>query len=262
MDLRLTGHVAIVQGASRGLGRGIAQALAAEGCDLVLSARTEGPLRETAAAISQASGRRVVPIAGDSSDLNFAKTLVEAAKTYLGRLDILVANSGGPPPGGILDLTDAHWAAASELLLASPARLIREALPHLRESPAPRVFIVTSSSTRQPVPGLTLSNTFRPALCGLVKTLSEELARDRVRIHSLAPGRFDTDRLQEVIHMQAGRAGKTPDQITEAMLASIPAGRLGEPIELGHLAAFLASPLADYLTGGNWLIDGGLIRAI
>jgi 3-oxoacyl-[acyl-carrier protein] reductase len=262
MDLRLTGNVAIVQGASRGLGRGIAEALAAEGCDLIVSARSEGPLREAAAAISQVSGRRAIPVAMDSSDAGAAVALVQAARSNFGRLDIVLANSGGPPPGGALDLADAQWAAAAELLLISPMRLIRESLPLLRESPAPRVMIVTSSSTRQPVPGLTLSNTFRPAICGLVKTLSEELARDRVRIHSLAPGRFDTDRLREVIQVQSARSGKTPEQVTDAMLASIPAGRLGEPIELGHLAAFLASPLADYLTGCNWLIDGGLIRAI
>jgi len=262
VDLRLHGHVAIVQGASRGLGRGIAEALAAEGCDLILSARTEGPLRQAANEIAASSGRRVDPIAVDSSAPESAGTLVEAARSKFGRLDILLANGGGPPPGGALDLSDSQWAAAAELLLISPMRLIRASLPLLRESPAPRVMIVTSSSTRQPVSGLTLSNTYRPAICGLVKTLSEELAHDRVRIHSLAPGRFDTDRLREVIQVQSAKSGRTPEQVTDAMLASIPAGRLGQPIELGHLAAFLASPLADYLTGCNWLIDGGLIRAI
>lgn len=262
MDLRLRGHAAIVQGASRGLGRAIAHALAAEGCDLLLSARNIEPLAEAAREISASTGARVQPVACDSAAPDAAPFLVGAAREFFGRLDVIVCNSGGPPAGGIRDLTDAQWAHASELVVLGPVRLVREALPLLAQSPAPRVLIVTSSSTRQPVAGLTLSNTFRPAVVGLVKTLAEELAPERVRVHSLAPGRFDTDRLRHLFGVQAEKAGTTPEAIRKGMVRSIPAGRLGEPAELANLAAFLASPLADYMTGGNWLVDGGLVRCI
>ncbi len=262
MDLRLRGHAAIVQGASRGLGRAIAQALAAEGCDLLLSARTPGPLEAAAQAIASATGARVHAIACDSAAPDAPALLVAAARESFGRLDIMVCNSGGPPAGGIRDLSDAQWAAACELVVLGPVRLVREALPLLSHSPAPRLLIVTSSSTRQPVPGLTLSNTFRPAVAGLVRTLAEELAPERVRVHSLAPGRFDTDRLRHLFQVQAEKAGTTPGAIREGMIRTIPAGRLGEPAEFAALAAFLASPLADYMTGGNWLVDGGLVRCV
>ncbi len=262
MDLRLRGHAAIVQGASRGLGRAIAHALAAEGCNLVVSSRTPGPLSAAAREIASQTGATVHAVPCDSAAPDAASVLVAAARENFGRLDIIVCNSGGPPAGGIRDLTDEQWGAACDLVVLGPVRIAREALPLLALSPAPRILVVTSSSTRQPVAGLTLSNTFRPAVVGLVKTLAEELAPERVRVHSLAPGRFDTDRLRHLFDVQAAKAGTTPEAIREGMLRSIPAGRLGEPAELASLAAFLASPLADYMTGGNWLVDGGLVRCI
>lgn len=262
MDFRLKGHVAIVQGASRGLGRGIAESLAAEGCDLLLTARNEKPLEKTAREIAAASGRRILHHPADSGDLAAVPDIVEHARRSFGRLDILVCNSGGPPPGGFAALTPEQWRAANDLLVVSPVILLQEALPLLKVSPAPRFFVVTSSSSRQPIPGLTLSNTYRPGLLGLIKSLAEELAADRIRCHSLAPGRFDTDRLKHLIDTQAASGGVTPQVIRERMLASIPAGRLGEPSDLGALVAFLCSPQADYLTGQNWLVDGGLIRTI
>jgi 3-oxoacyl-[acyl-carrier protein] reductase len=262
MDLKLTGHVALVQGASKGLGRAIAESLAAEGCDLMLTARTEATLAAAAAEIAEARGRRVRWHAADSSHLAANDAVLDRIRAEFGRLDIIVANSGGPKPGPFTDLTPEDWRAGAELLLVAPAHLLRSALPMLRKSPAPRFFVVTSSSTRVPVANLTLSNTFRPALVGLLKSLSVELAADRVRVHSLAPGRFDTDRLAGLISGLAAKSGKPPEQVRADMVASIPAGRLGEPQELGRLCAFLASPLADYLTGGNWMVDGGLVSAI
>lgn len=262
MNLGLQGHVAIVQGASKGIGRGIAQVLAEEGCDLVLCARTAGPLEAAASEIAAATGRRAVAFPADSADPAQAAAAVDLAERTFGRVDILVCNSGGPPAGGIRDLRPEQWIAAAGLLLAGPVALLQAALPLLQKSPAPRFFVVTSSSTRQPVAGLTLSNTFRPGIVGLVKTMAEELAADRVRCHSIAPGRIDTDRLAHLIRVQSEKFGRTEEEIRAGMIASIPAGRLGDGRDLGNLVAFLASEKADYLTGGNWMVDGGLVKSL
>lgn len=262
MDLQLKGHVAIVQGASKGIGRGIAEALAAEGCDLVVTARTPDTLAAAAREIAARHGVRVEPIAQDSADVAAMPSLVEKAVAALGRLDIIVANSGGPSPGGFRDLAIEQWRAAAELVLLSPVALLRAALPHLESSPAPRFLVVTSSSTREPVVGLTLSNTLRPGVVGLIKTLALELGPKGICCHSLAPGRIDTDRLAAVIARQATIGNKSTDDVKAAMLGSIPLGRLGTTTDFGNVAAFLASPKAGYLTGLNLLIDGGLVKSI
>jgi len=262
MDLLIKDHVAIVQGASRGIGRGIAEALAAEGCNLVITGRDESSLNKAAKEIASPHGIRVETVSADSGNIAESDRIVHAAKEAFGRLDIIVANSGGPPPGAFRDLTIDQWRAAAELLIVSPVALLQAALPLLEQSPAPRFFVVTSSSSRQPVDGLTLSNTYRPGVMGLLKTLASELGPKGVCCHSLAPGRIDTSRLKSVIDMQAKRAGKSPEAIRDGMIASVPIGRLGQPADLGSLAAFLSSPLAGYLTGQNWLVDGGLVRTI
>jgi len=262
MDLGIAGHVAIVQGATKGIGRGIAEALAAEGVDLLLTARTAEALDATAKEIAAKSGRRVAWEAADSADLGAIARIVERAKKEFGRVDIVVCNSGGPSPGGVFDLTPEQWRAANELLYLSPVTLLKEAMPLLEKSPAPRFFVVTSSSTREPVMGLTLSNTFRPGVAGLIKTLAQELAPKRVRCHCLSPGRIDTERLAKVFAVQAQKRGVDASEVREASIASIPAGRIGNPADMGAVAAFLSSPKADYLTGMNWLIDGGLVKTI
>lgn len=262
MDLQLTGNVAIVQGASKGIGRGIARCLAREGCDLVLTARTEETLAQTAAEIAAETGRNVKHFALDSSNVEAQTSLVDFAREQFGRLDILVANSGGPAPGGLKDLSPEQWRAAADLLIVGPTLLLKTALPLLKQSPAPRFFVVTSSSTVTPVSGLALSNTFRPAIVGLIKQLTEELAAENVCCHSVAPGRVDTDRLANIFAMQGKKQDKSPEEMRDAALKMIPAGRLGTPEDLGNLVAYLSSPLAEYLRGGNWLVDGGLIRVI
>jgi 3-oxoacyl-[acyl-carrier protein] reductase len=262
MQLQITNHVAVVQGGSKGIGLGIAHSLAREGCDLVLTARNGDHLENQAKIIAEQTGRKVLPFVLDSSDLSKTKDLISFVEKEFGRLDIIVANSGGPPAGTLKPLTVDQWQEAATLLIASPALLVKSALPLLSKSPAPRFFVVTSSSTVTPINGLTLSNTFRPGLVGLIKTLTEELAPEGVCCHSIAPGRFDTERLGHVIDLHAEKQGKTPDEIKSAMLATIPAGRLGEPVEIGDLVAFLSSPLASYLRGGNWLVDGGLLRVV
>lgn len=262
MELEIRGHVALVQGASKGIGRGIAEGLAAEGCDLFLTARGADALKATAEQIRSRHGVRVVTHPADSGNLVELPSLLALIETNFKRLDIIVCNSGGPPAGGIRDLSPEQWQDAARLILTAPAYLLQLALPLLRKSPAPRFFIVTSSSTRVPVGGLTLSNSLRPGVVGLIKSLTEELAGDRVCCHSIAPGRFHTDRLDHLINVQSKKFNKSPEQITQEMIAAIPAGRLGDTADIGRLVAFLSSPGADYLRGGNWLVDGGLVRGV
>lgn len=261
MNLHLRGHAALIQGGSRGLGFGIAQALAAEGVDLLLTARGKEALDAAAESLRAEHKVRVETMIADSADLSATRKSVDAAAMGFGRLDIVVANSGGPPPGLLTDLSEEKWRAAFELLLMGPNALLQQALPHLAKSPAPRFFVVTSSSTKVPVPGLTLSNVLRPAVVAWIKAVAAEYGPQRLRAHSLAPGRFDTERLGHVISAHASRSGRDVTEVREGMVAAIPAGRFGEPLELGHLAAFLSSPQADYLTGQNWLVDGGLTQA-
>lgn len=262
MDLHLKGHTAIIQGASKGIGRGIAEALAAEGCNVMITARTAETLATAGREIAARHGVRVETMALDSADLGAMPGLVNKTTAAFGRLDIVVANSGGPPPGGFRDLTMEQWRGASDLVLLSPVALLHAALPHLEKSPAPRFMVVTSSSTREPVVGLTLSNALRPGIVGLIKTLALELGAQGICCHSLAPGRIDTDRLAAVIQRQATIGNKSTDDVRAAMLGSIPLGRLGTTADFGNVAAFLASPRAGYLTGLNLLIDGGLIKSM
>lgn len=262
MDLKIKGHVAIVQGASRGIGRGIAESLAAEGVDLLLSARSPEPLKETANQLVRDHGVRVECLPGDSSDVSHNGELVALAGEKFGRLDILVCNSGGPPAGTFKDLDPEAWAAAANLLVVAPVDLLRRSLPLLKNSPAPRFFVVTSSSTKVAISGLTLSNVYRPAIVGLVKSLSEDLAGERICCHSIAPGRIDTDRLRHLADIMAEKSGKKSDEILGDMAKATPTGRLGEPSDLGSLVAYLSSPSSEFLNGGNWLVDGGFIRAL
>ena len=262
MNLELRNHVAIVQGGSKGIGRGIAEALAAEGCDVVLTARTRETLDTAADEIALKSGRRTHAVVNDSASIAGIPSLLDAVREKFGRLDIIVCNSGGPPAGRFKDLSDAQWREAADLLVVSPVALLRAALPMLEKSPAPRFFVVTSSTAKTPTPGLTLSNVYRPAVVGLVKTLTEEFAGTELCCHSIAPGRFDTERLAHLIDIRAEESGRPREEVIAGITGSIPARRLGEPIEIGRLVAFLASPLAGYLRGGNWLVDGGLVRAI
>lgn len=262
MDLEIKDHVALIQGSSKGIGRGIAEALAAEGVHVILTGRNEDALKEAASEIASAHKVKTSYFVMDSADIQKYPELIEKIKTEFGTIDIVLANSGGPPPGMFDDLKADQWAHAFQLLMASPVELLRTSISQLEKSPAPRFFIITSSSTREPVPGLTLSNVFRPGIVALVKEISNQYADKGLRCHSLAPGRIDTDRLAAVFKMQAEKNKTTPDEVREKAIQSIPAGRLGTINDMGSLAAFLASPKADYLTGQNWLVDGGLIKSI
>jgi 3-oxoacyl-[acyl-carrier protein] reductase len=254
MDLGLTDHRVLVCGASRGLGAATARVLAAEGALVAVAARASEDLQAVAADTNGTA------IAADLSTADGAAGAVRDAVAALGGLDGLLVNSGGPPPSTFDGTPDEAWLQAVDGTLMSTIRVIREALPHLRDGRDPSIAIILSSSVREPIPGLITSNVIRPGLAGLVKTLMTEIAP--VRINGVSPGRFGTERIRKLDEKRAADAGTTPDEIARQTITRIPLGRYGDPEELGRVAAFLLSPAASYLTGVIVPVDGGMIKSL
>lgn len=249
MDLGLSEKLFVVCGASRGLGRAVAETLLSEGARVHIVART--PDR-------QALGANASATAADLSTSAGVSTVAEWARAN-GPVDGVLVNSGGPPAGRALELSDDQWQSAFSLLLMGPLRLLRELGSDLADPSS--VLFVTSSSVRQPIAGLDTSNVLRPAVAALVKTLAIQLA-PRTRVNSLAPGRFDTDRVRELDNGRASDAGISIEEQRARTSAAIPLGRYGEPREFGRLAAFLLSPAASYVNGAAVQADGGLVTSI
>lgn len=262
MDLGLSGRAAIVAGASRGLGRAVARSLAGEGCRVVVNARSEDRLREAAADIEEATGARVVPVAGDIRDEDTARRLVETATGELGRLDVLVTNAGGPPSGGFADMEPADYEEALELNLLSAVRLVHAAVPVMKEAGWGRIVAITSVSVKQPIPGLLLSNVARPGVVGFIKSIAAELAPHGILCNCVAPGYMATERVEELLRDRAEASGRSVEEIREEQAAAVPIGRIGDPAELGDVVAFLASERASYLTGLTLQVDGGYVKGL
>lgn len=261
MDLGLHGKSAAVLGASEGIGRAVAERLAQEGADLVLGARREAPLRETAAELSKRYGVKAHPVVCDVRSLRDLERLFDAVEMEAGRLDALVLNHGGPPSARLADATDEMWRDAFELIVLSAVRSLRLARP-LLERRGGSVVHVVSTAAKEPVDGLSLSNALRPAVLGLAKTASRELAAGGVRVNSVLPGMTDTARLRAVDAARADEQDIDIEDVRRARVAAIPLGRIGHAEDVANAVAFLASDAAKYVTGQVWAVDGGLLRGI
>jgi 3-oxoacyl-[acyl-carrier protein] reductase len=249
VKLGLDGRVALVMGASRGIGRGIAAALAREGAKVAIASRSAEKLEEAAAEI----GEGATPFVADATDLDRLAALPGEVEAALGPVEILVANTGGPPLGGALDHELDDWESAYRSLVLAPRVLAGAVVPGMRERGWGRIVNVGSISTREPIPGLNLSNSHRMATVGFLKTLSREVAANGITVNTVATGRFATERL-------VANAGSI-EVAEEAARHEVPAGRLGQPEEYGDLVAFLCSERAAYITGTVIPIDGGLLRS-
>ena len=256
MDLGLERRAAVVTGASRGLGRAIALALASEGAHVTAVARNPQPLLELPA-VGQGAGR----IATCACDLSKASD-IERLREPLEKADVLILNTGGPPPGGAMEPSDRLWSEQFEAMFLSAIRLTRLALPGMRARRFGRLIAIVSSSVEVPIPALVISNSIRLALVGWAKTLAAEVAAEGITVNCLAPGRIATDRLAQLDEARARREGISLDEVEHQSRRSIPAGRYGEPEEFGAMAAFLCSPRAGYITGSVIRVDGGLVRSI
>jgi 3-oxoacyl-[acyl-carrier protein] reductase len=254
MDLGLAGARALIGGGSGGLGGAIAETLRAEGATTGLIGR---PGEKLQAAAERLGG---IAVPADLATPDGPRAAVETAVTALGGLDLLVVNSGGPPPGRFDELDEAAWQTAIDGTLWSAIRLLRAALPHLRTGREPAILVILSSSAREPIPGLATSNLIRPGLAGLIKSLVEEIAP--IRINGLAPGRLATDRIAQIDAARAVSSNVAVEEIERRTIERIPLGRYGDPIELGRVGAFLLSPAASYVTGAIVPVDGGMIRAL
>jgi len=240
----------------------VAERLAMEGAHVLVNSRSEGPLDATAREIGRATGRRVIAAAGDVSDPELCQALVDRAVGEWGRLDVLVANAGGPPPGGVDDFDAAAYRSALEINLMSTVQLTLAALPAMRKHGWGRVIAITSVSVKEPVKGLLLSNTARPGVVGFIKTISQDLAGEGILCNVIAPGFIRTARVEALLASQAEARGTSRKAVLDAITAEIPAGRIGEPSEFANAVAFLASEAASYITGHTIQVDGGLVRGL
>ncbi len=257
MDLHLKGLRALVTGASRGLGYAVALGLAREGAALALNSRDPEKLSAAARTLAQGTGAQVIAAPGDLTDPLVPEKLVAQAVAALGGLDLLVTNAGGPPPGRFETFDDAAWQRAIDLSLMAHVRLIRAALPHLRQSKAASVLTITSYSVKQPIPNLILSNSVRLATVGLTKSLALELGAEAIRFNSILPSWTETERVYELMSARAQASGRSVEDEIARQAQDSPLGRMGRPEEFANAAVFLLSPAASYVTGLMLTVDGG-----
>ena len=262
MDLGLKDKVALVAASSKGIGRAIAEELAAAGCSLVMCARGEPALKQAAEEIKESSGAKVLPVVADVSRREDVARLLEAALREFGRVDILVTNSGGPPSGNFESFTPDMWESAARLLLTSAVELARAVVPGMKQRRWGRILNVTSIAAKQPVEGLMLSNSLRAAVHGFARTLANELAPFGITVNNVLPGYTRTERVESLARQASEKRGIPMDESYKAWEREIPMGRLAQPREIAAVAAFLVSERASYVTGSSIAVDGGWIRSL
>ncbi len=260
MDLMLRNKRALITGASRGLGYATALGLAREGCWVAINSRAAANLEQAAHTLTQETGSLAVALPGNISEPDVPALLVQQTVDALGGLDLLVTNAGGPPAGKFEVFDDAAWQQAIELSLMSHVRLIRAALPALRQSPSASVLTITSYSVKQPIPNLVLSNSVRAATVGLTKTLALELGAEGIRFNSILPGWTETERVVELMGYRANLNGTTINEEIAHQAKDSPLGRMARPEEFANAAVFLLSPAASYITGVMLTVDGGMYK--
>jgi 3-oxoacyl-[acyl-carrier protein] reductase len=261
MDLGLAGKVAIVGAASKGLGRAVALEFAREGTRLTIFSRNEDAIRGAAEEIRAQTGAEIEALAADVTNGDDLQHVFDRTVSRFGKVDVLFNNSGGPPPGTFDDFDDAAWQQAFELLLQSTVRMTRMVLPGMRERKWGRIINSTSTSVKQPIARLMLSNALRSGVTAMANTLAREVGRDGVTVNNLAPGRIYTDRVEQIDQDAARRTGKPIEDIRSGWQQEIPVGRYGTPEEFAAAAVFLASEQASYITGVTLQVDGGLVRS-
>lgn len=262
MDTGLKNKVVIVCGASQGIGRATAQAFAAEGANVILCARTEKTLQTAAAAIKSATGAEVTSYVTDVSSPDAVTELVQAVVKKFSRVDVCVANAGGPPPRSFFNASNDDWRKAIEMNFMSVVYLAREVLPHMQKHKWGRFITITSTSVRQPVPDLLLSNSIRPAVVGLMKSLTQEFGPHGITFNNVGPGYTSTERLSELAGSRARAAGVAEKDIYERWSNDVPLRRLGKPEEIADAIVWLASERASYITGQTILVDGGIYKGM
>lgn len=261
MDLGLTGKVAIVAAASKGLGRAVALELAREGADLAICSRDEARIRDAASAIRETTGRSVVGEAVDVSDPTAVREFVQRVRERFGTVHILVTNAGGPPAGNFDQIQEKDWLKAIPLLLGSTVALTQAVVPLMRANRWGRIINITSITVKQPEDGLLLSNSIRAAVVGFAKSLANELAPDNILVNNVCPGYTRTERVEDLAQAIAQRKTIDADQVVREWEQSIPVKRLGTPQEFAALVAFLASERASYITGTTIPVDGGYVKS-
>ena len=262
MDLGLKNKVALVAASSRGLGRAVAEELAAEGTSLVLCARDAQALAETGAAIQRNSGAQVLAVPADVAVASDVKRVFDSGVERFGRIDILVTNAGGPPAGQFEQVTHEQWEQAVRLTLYSAIELARQVLPGMKERGWGRILNITSIAVKQPVENLILSNSLRAGVTGFARTLANEVAAAGITVNNIMPGYTRTERVEELAVMMAEKQGISSAEFKAKWEQEIPMKRLGEPREFAALAAFLVSERASYITGTSIQVDGGWIRSL
>ena len=262
MDLELKDKVAIIGGASKGLGRACAEVLAQEGVKVVICSRTQADLEKAAQEIRDTTGAEVLVFAGDLDRYETIRDLIGTTIDRFGRLDILVNNSGGPPLARAYNATEEQWAIAVQRSLLFFARMSREALPHLKKQAGGRIINILASTVYQPIPNLALSGATRMGVVAFAKSLADEVGRDGILVNNVCPGSILTERMHSNVTARAKELGISVDEGLAQRAAETAVGRIGEPKELAYLVAFLASGKSSYITGTTILVDGGLVRSV